>query len=1435
MLVNYVCYICVIFFLTPLTLCTKWPSHNTTESYTTSDYDRLVIVDPGNETAVDSERCYPSNGSIITCKTLDYAFQQLEYHRFGSHMFYLASPNSNYVLSRVQSITSTYNIGIFGNDTLCPHIPTIKCGDGAGLLFKNSSNIVINSIRFVECGANHTSTSKDYSLSKMYFITIRSTLYFYNCTNVEMFRVEVLNSSRATGVTMYDIDGIVKVRSCTFVNNSVYSNGSHAGGGGFSVEFTYCKPGDTTCDDDKYDPDYKRNKNSCYLFINCTFEGNIASNLRSNHYYVIPIKSNHDATGRGGGLSIFLKGDAFNNSISVVRSHFIRNRAVWGGGLRIQMSDDAYNNLVSVSRCTITENHTFQIKNKTYTGGGGIDVITTVHNSKDIKSMSKIDVNGCIFKYNNAMEGGAIKFEMARQNISDFKELMKISMSNSSFEYNQARLGSAVLVDDFPVFSYGLLPAVEFYNCNFSGNRIRNVSTPVHEAGIGTVFINNVLTMFHNYVEFFNNTGSALVVAGTLVNFTGTTALFNNNSGINGGAIALLGVSSILIGLNTDMTFVNNYALLHGGAIFNRYIGNEFLESNANCFLHYSEPVLDPREWEVRFNFSGNTAGKDGCSIFSTSAYPCNAKWGNDEVDVFQWNKTNWYYENKKCTNEVLFYTEAQNFTFSNNRSLSDPDTVVSFIPGHHFTLPLQAWDEFNNNVTESTVYSALVLNGSDVADIEPGFTYITSNYIKLTGKPGNNITLELQTAGARSLHVEIKMTILECPPGFVPISRDSPKSTTCECPGESEDYRNLLRCIAKHFLSRIHFHYWYGPVNTNTHGGSKNMSTLMGSTPFAYRSKDANLVVDDLFIDLPRTIDEVDHKLCGGANRTGVLCGECLDGYAVAVNSPSYECVPCNISNTKREFVGHLFAYVALTYIPIAIIFLVIIFFNIKLASSAAAGFLLYAQTVSSGYFNVTGYTLSYLASKNKTASNVQMTFKTIYGIFNLESFATFLPPFCLNERFNTLHVLCLDYFIAAFPLIVIAMIFLAYRCKSVKCYCPAVKRNEGHLTDSESVNQKPSRWKTLKIKQNKRWIKAPKNTLIHALMAFMLLSYAKFSLASIKTLVNNELFNSTGHTITRRIYLAGHLSFNDHQFLFPFGILAILVLIFIVLLPPLFLLGPLKFIDSLADKAAFKCICRYWPTITIHTFLDTVQGYKSNRRFFAGLYLLFRLYMFLTFAFSQDVLTQFVLRQAVIIIFAVLVPLLRPYTNELLNYSDTLLFVNLGILNAISVYTSERQFSVPIYTFQCFLVFLPLVCLICYLVWNQIRKNKYYHVIKNSIIDLALRIRLYPVRAPNSSVDYPEGRERLIPINEVEDYPINDPDEQIFQRAEGRNNYQTANIHTVPPRRCGDVPKTEISLPELQLSKTEEANVDNKMQENDSGIERQTNSGEVELDSRC
>ena len=1409
------------------------------------DLTYVIVVAPDNATAVDGGSCHPppdgGGKSPVPCRTLDYAFQLLEDHKPALPVkLYLASPNSTYDLGITQNVTNWHDISLYGNMDMYPLAPTVKCNSSVGLSFINSYDITISNIHFIECGALHVSTSKNYSNTSpdsMSFLNIRYGLYFYNCTNVRMTDVHVLNSTEATGVVMYDTDGVVEVKSSTFAYNSVRADGSQAGGGGFAVEFTYCKPGDVTCNKTKYDPTYKRNRNAVYLFENCTFEGNEAHNLKSNNLYIIPAKSEHIAAGRGGGLGIFLKGDAVNNSIQVVGSRFINNGAVWGGGLRILMSDNVFNDSVSVSDCDFVNNRAFITKNGRYTAGGGMHVIIATQNWNDIfhnKSKSKVHISDSRLNFNEALEGGALTFIFAHQGrLIGFDKVTEISVSNSTFEGNQPRLASAVLVVDFPVFNEGLLPSVEFYDCNFSSNHLMSMYVPIHAAGLATVFIGSINTSFINNVVFFNNTGSALVIAGTQVSFAGTTALFKSNNGTDGGAIALFGISSILIGPKSHMTFVDNYASLYGGAIYNRYVSDEFLESNSNCFLRYSEPYVDPTAWDVQFNFSGNMAGIHGCSILSTSIYPCMEGKISDIDKVFRWNDSHWHYaENEDCKNEI--YTRPNNFTLE-DKSLSDSVAVV-FTPGHEIRLPLRAWDELGHEVTDNTVYSASVLDGAGVADVDPAYNYITSNYIRLTGEPGNNITLLLQTAGARTVHVEVSMKALNCPPGFVrkidnnfegssEYSNGSVNKISCECPRDDEKYRNLLRCFSKEFASKIHVNYWYGPVNVD----DVPVTYLMGIAPLTYRFASSNMddILDGNSVRLPNSTDQLNDRLCGGGNRQGVLCGECRDGYAVAVNSPTYQCVPCSInSTTAGEFVKNLFAYVALTYLPIIIIFFVIIFFNVKLASSAAAGFLLYAQTVSSGYFDITGY--SVIGANTSAPKVVQSIYSTVYGVFNLESFAIFLSPFCLNEQFTTLHVLCLDYFIAVFPLVVIAAVFLAYRCKSIKCPCPLLSSRRQQLTIDHEPSSATSLLSLASPERSRQRHKVPKNTLIHALMAFMLLSYTKFSLASIRTVVIDELFDSSGRTTMHRIYLAGNLSFGDRGYLLPFGILAILVIIFIVFLPPLLLLGPLQFIDRLTDKPRLGCLRRCWPSITIHTFLDTFQGYKPNRRFFAGLYLLFRLFMFLTYSFSQDLHTQYVFQQILILFFAILVSLLRPYTKELFNYVDTLLFLNLGILNALSLYTSEHSYNAQIYGFECFLVFLPLAYIICYVIWNKVHKRKQYQLIKH-----AIRHRL--VNLVGADTPQPQERERLVPFDESVDinYSSDDPDEQIFQRAARGNHFHAANIHSVPPRRPGEVPQSVVSIPDPQLPKIEEG--EEEKRESDSGIStRQTNSGQLDFDDK-
>jgi hypothetical protein len=573
-----------------------------------------------------------------------------------------------------------------------------------------------------------------------------------------------------------------------------------------------------------------------------------------------------------------------------------------------------------------------------------------------------------------------------------------------------------------------------------------------------------------------------------------------------------------------------------------------------------------------------------------------------------------------------------------------------------------------------------------------------------------------------------------------------------------------------------------------------------MGSVPFSYNIVDVHSMSVGT-VDLPRNFSEVDKKMCGNLSRTGTLCGECIEGYAVAINSHTYECVPCNSnSTTPGEFIGFLCAYIVLTYVPIIVFFLLIIFLNIKLASSAAAGFVLYAQTVSIRHF-------LYPDAPFGAGQVVQTILMTIYGIFNLESFAFLMDPFCVNKNFITLHKFCLDYTIAVFPLVMIVVIYLLYKCKALsnKCNCQIKRRRTVLDRGIKSCCKKPS--------------------LIHAFTAFMLLSYTKFSQASMMTVFTTELFNAQGETKDHRIYLAGHLSFSDHKFLFPFGLLAILVLIFIVFLPPLLLLGPLQFIDWLADKPRFGFIHRIWPSITIHTFLDTFQGYKPNRRFFVGLYLLFRLAGLLTYSFATNFLSVYAIQLIIILIFLVLVSLLRPYANEKYNYLDTLLFLNLGILNVLAIYVHEYKFIASIHAVNSVLVTLPLIYMICFIIWHKTRKRKYYKIVKEKIG----RRLTNPVRSSRES----EETEQLLTSNDYSrfaesiDYSSDDPDDSIFRRAARGNRFRAASIETHPPREPGGVHKSVVSImePRMPTSSKGVEEEGEKNTGNDSGIGRQSN----------
>ena len=325
--------------------------------------------------------------------------------------------------------------------------------------------------------------------------------------------------------------------------------------------------------------------------------------------------------------------------------------------------------------------------------------------------------------------------------------------------------------------------------------------------------------------------------------------------------------------------------------------------------------------------------------------------------------------------------------------------------------------------------------------------------------------------------------------------------------------------------------------------------------------------------------------------------------------------------------------------------------------------------------------------------------------------------------------------------------------------------------------------------------------------------------------SLNTTELFNSNGETVaTYQVYLAGHLSLHSYQYLIPYGLLAITVFTFVVLLPPFLLLGPLQFIDWVIEKPGFNCFHKIWPSIAVHTFLDTFQGfYRPNRRFFAGVYFLFRLVMFLSYCFASTTVQQYTIQQIVTSVMIVLISIFQPYKQSFFNHVDTLLFFNLAILNAIALYmvaNNTTTFSMEAYIFECLLVWLPLVYVVCYLVWSCVHNSKHYPTI-TAICMLRSKGR---ENQPLLQQETPPQQDGL--YIELRD-SFTDADKGTFMRAESKNTYHpTAAVCKANGRRNGAVETTVINI-------TSEASQDDGEKENNSNQSREPVAGVLSSDS--
>ena len=416
----------------------------------------------------------------------------------------------------------------------------------------------------------------------------------------------------------------------------------------------------------------------------------------------------------------------------------------------------------------------------------------------------------------------------------------------------------------------------------------------------------------------------------------------------------------------------------------------------------------------------------------------------------------------------------------------------------------------------------------------------------------------------------------------------------------------------------------------------------LLGSYCMTYDSDNISLVVGKCYFGLNVSIhNEKSYLLyhryplpcdpsllnqrCDGYGRTGQLCGKCKDGFTLPVYSYSLSCVECT------DYSYNWMKYVAATFLPLTIFFLVVIIFRVSVTAGLLDVFILFSQLIT---FPALMRPLSIHHIKQQRALPV-FSGLSMYGIWNLDFFRLLYPPFCMHPKMTTLHVLFLDYAIAVYPLLLIVTSYILV---------------ELHDNNFRLIVWLWKPFHRCFVSFRKEW--NIKNSLIDAFCTFLLLSYFKFLSVSFDLLVPVSIFNIHGET-NGKYYLLfdGSVEYFGPEHL-PFGILALIVLL-------VFNILPLVLLCLYPCQCFQRCLnyCRIRGE-TLHIFMDSFQGCYKNRtsnacdyRWFSALYLIIRIALMTVYGLIQS--NNFVIPLAVCLclVLLFLLAVFHPYKSPIHN----------------------------------------------------------------------------------------------------------------------------------------------------------------------------------------
>ena len=507
-----------------------------------------------------------------------------------------------------------------------------------------------------------------------------------------------------------------------------------------------------------------------------------------------------------------------------------------------------------------------------------------------------------------------------------------------------------------------------------------------------------------------------------------------------------------------------------------------------------------------------------------------------------------------------------------------------------------------------------------------------------------------------------------ECPTWFVPEYNDGTMSCVC---GDSLGGKVL--CEQESNISLVFVYCMtYDDVNN---------STACSFCPYHNHKPD----VQGLYVKLPQNVCNLNEFMCGGLNRTGLLCSDCKPGLGPAVFSYTLHCLKCVESGY-----GWLL-YMFLATFPTTVMFLVVMLCRIRITAAPMNAFIFGCQVIVS-LVDASPYKVT---DTSKSSYYLTVFLLTIYGVFNLDFFRYIIPHFCISSTMTTIQALSLEYIVAFYPLFLTIILYICIQlhardCKPLVCLWKPFHKCFACMSQN---------WN-------------PLESLVHTFAAFLLLSYSKILFVSFSLLQNQEYArDSSGEKVgPLKVYYNATVPYFSTEHL-PFALLAIFTSATFIVLPVLILL----LYPTRVFQRCIGCCSTRWHALD--AFVDAFQGYYKNGtngtpdwRYFSGLYLIFRILV--VGAYVLPMKYRIVYRVTCYSSASLLFSLVRPYKERWINYWDSIAMILfsfgefLALYFLLGEYVSGSNFVV-IYI----LGVVPLVYLIVYTSYKVLSQTAILH----------------------------------------------------------------------------------------------------------------------------